>query len=184
MKIPDRNECLTLLAREKVPAHIITHSLRVAQVAVFLTKHLNRCGANLSLVLVEAGALLHDITKMSSLVNGGNHAESGARFLNSLGYGEVAEIVRQHIVLDPRPLTEPLVEPQIVYYADKRVQHDCIVLLADRVADIIARYGHNKEWARRMAPLNEHIQALEARFFLGLPFDPAFLNHLNKQSLE
>jgi hypothetical protein len=64
--------------------------------------------------------------------------------LRGLGFPLIAEIVEQHVVLDLNP-AEAIVETAIVYYAHKRVMHDKIVTLEERVQDLLIRYGKTQE---------------------------------------
>ena len=73
--------------------HIVTHSRRVCQVAVCIAEHLNHQSRQPNLKLVIAAALLHDITKTRSFKTGENHANTGARLMESLGYREVGDII-------------------------------------------------------------------------------------------
>jgi len=150
----------------------------VAQVSLVIARLLAGCGLLLDPSLIDAGALLHDITKMSSMRQGENHATSGAQLLDGLGYPQVAEIVRQHIFPD---LETPgtITEAQVVFYADKRVQHEVIVSLADRLRDLQERYGGTPERNARMAAMNRHTEILEGRIFTWLPINPEILNSLN-----
>ena len=101
--------------------HIVTHSRRVCQVGVCIAEHLNHQSRQPNLKLVMAAALLHDITKTRSFKTGENHANTGARLMESLGYQEVGDIVRQHVRLDTYSVSDSITEVEIVNYADKRV---------------------------------------------------------------
>lgn len=139
--IPTRAECLILIKRYEMLPHIVRHSKIVTQVALLLGRKLNDCGCDLDLDLVEAGALLHDITKTASIETKENHAHTGADLLLSLGYPAVADVVRQHITLDPRaPYPESISEAELVNYADKRVKHEEVVGIEERFQDIKKRY--------------------------------------------
>ena len=81
MQVPDRKLCLNLLMKYHVPAHVVEHSLRVAQVGTFVASHLVMAGCDINLGLVEAGALLHDITKMQAIEMGEDHAATGGRLI-------------------------------------------------------------------------------------------------------
>jgi HD superfamily phosphodiesterase len=91
--------------------------------------------------LVEAGALLHDITKTVSIQTKENHAKTGGELLASLGYVAVANIVRQHICLDSGSSDpDACTEAEVVNYADKRVKHEEVVDIEDRFQDVLERY--------------------------------------------
>lgn len=95
--------------------------------------------------LVIAGALLHDIAKTPCLKNGCDHARTGAEICMNLGYPDVAVIVGEHVVLkdhDPGRYQRGLfTATEIIYYADKRVRHEEIVSLEDRLEYILEHYG-------------------------------------------
>jgi putative nucleotidyltransferase with HDIG domain len=154
--------------------HIARHSKIVTQIALLLGRKLNNCGCDLDLNLVEAGALLHDITKTASIETKENHAHTGAELLASLGYPAVADVVRQHITLDPPILSqESIREAELVNYADKRVKHEEVVSIEERFRDIKERY------IRRFPALQERFeevrletQVLEKRIFSKIDISP------------
>ena len=127
---PSLAQCLDLMRHYQMLPHIREHSQRVRDVALLVGRHLQATGVELSLPLLEAGALLHDLAKTASLANGGEHARLGAQWLVDLGYPAVAEIVREHVWLSREPAEPwPLREVEIVNYADKRVLHQQVVTL-------------------------------------------------------
>ena len=67
--------------------------------------------------------------------------KTGGRLLTDLGWPEVGDIVRQHVHLDANGHPGPPTEVEIVNYADKRVMHDSIVSLEQRMDYILQRYG-------------------------------------------
>jgi uncharacterized protein len=170
--VPDTNECLALLQEHHVPEHIIEHSRMVHKVALPLCRALIRRGEELDCAMVEAGSLLHDIAKMASLDSGEGHAEAGARLLTELGFPEVGEIVRQHVVLDDDPSVPPVTEAAIVHYADKRVKHTEIVPLAERFQDLKERYGKTPAARRWMEEMESRSILLEKSLFRELPIRP------------
>lgn len=158
--------------------HIREHSFLVMEVAVFLGQALKASGFDLHLSLIEVGALLHDLGKTPCLGTPSNHAEWGAEVLARLGYPEVAQIVREHVVLTAlAPNPRPLREAEVVNYADKRVLHTRVVTLEDRFADLKARYGRTPEALRRIGFLEEKTRSLEATLFEPLSLRPRDLTH-------
>jgi uncharacterized protein len=177
--IPTRQECLSLMAEFSMLPHIREHSLVVAEVAAWLGLELQAAGFPLNLPLIEAGALLHDLGKTPCLGTGMNHALWGAERLRDAGFPRVAEVVAEHIILNPAPPDpRPLREAEVVHYADKRVLHTRVVTLAARFADLRERYARTEEARRRLAVLELEAQALEARIFARLPYHPYDLSHL------
>ena len=80
--------------------------------------------------MLETGALLHDLGKTPCLGTSENHAWWGAAVLSGLGYPEVAQIVKEHVRLEPSPAdARPLREAEVVNYADKRVLHTRVVTI-------------------------------------------------------
>ena len=176
IRIPSDEECRQLMADMGMLEHIVAHSRQVCRVALFLSDHAGLpC---LDRELIRAAALLHDITKTRSFQTQEPHAETGARLLTELGYPEVARVVGQHVRLAScRPAGRPTAA-QIVNYADKRVLHDRIVPLHDRMAYILERYGLNLERKRYLLSLWRKTERLEGRLFAPLPFAPDDLSRL------
>jgi len=156
-KIPTRGECEELMAKYAMLPNIVMHSMQVMRVSIAIMDHL-KDGVSLERDLVVAAALLHDITKTRSLETKERHAESGGDLLRELGFWRVAAIVEQHVILRNLNLEGRLEEAQIVYYADKRVMHDTIVTIDERVDDLIRRYGTGEEIRNQI--LKNKVQAL------------------------
>lgn len=173
--VPNPEECLRLLHSRRVPEHIIRHSRVVHRVALYLCRHINLRGGRLGQAEVEAGALLHDIAKMESLLSGENHSQAGALLLSRLGYPEVAEIVRQHVLLGEGSWEGPVGEAAVVHYADKRVMHTRIVSLGERFLDLEQRYGTDAARRSWLEELRRKSLALERRIFSRLPVSPESL---------
>jgi putative nucleotidyltransferase with HDIG domain len=155
-----------------MPDHIQAHSCLVCRVALVLTDGLIAAGIGIDRRLVRAAALLHDITKPRSFKTGENHAQTGGAYLAELGFPEVGEIVRQHVTLD-RYFAEA--EPdaaEVVNYADKRVLHDQVVPLHDRMTYILNRYAKTREHRKQFDVLWNHTRVLEKRIFSYLNFHP------------
>jgi len=139
-KIPSREECNELMAKYSMLPNIVEHSIQVMHVSLAITDNLKR-GVSVNRDMVVAAALLHDITKTRSLVTKERHDASGGELLRELGFPSIAEIVEQHVIIQNINMQGSLEEREIVYYADKRVLHDTIVTIDERVHDLIQRYG-------------------------------------------
>jgi putative nucleotidyltransferase with HDIG domain len=169
--IPTREECLSLMDRVGMLENIVSHSVEVAKVALFIARELNKKGETLDLGLVEAASLLHDLTKTECLKTKDDHAQTGSQQLKRMGYGRVGEVVAQHIWLaNPGDLSR-VSEEEIVNYADKRVMHDRIVSLEERFADLKARYGVNEKAMDYLERLQKEIWGIENKIFLILQID-------------
>ncbi len=180
MAVPSLRDCLALMERYCMLPNIREHSLLVTEVALRLGSSLREAGIPLHLPFIEAGALLHDIGKTDCLGTTRNHAEWGAHIVASAGYPEVAELVREHIIVssdggDPTVIREA----EIINYADKRVLHTQVVMLEARFADLKERYATSDEARRRLAALEEKARRLEVKLFFHLDFAPGDLLHLN-----
>jgi uncharacterized protein len=183
--LPSRAECLALMAEHGMPPHIREHSFRVMEVAFTLGEALRAADFPLHLPLIEAAALLHDLGKTPCLGTPQNHAEWGAALLQTAGYPQMAQIVREHVALQPAPHDpRPFREAEVVNYADKRVLHDRVVTLAERFADLKERYGRNLAALERISAAESRARALEEKIFLPLsltPGDLLQLNHLRRE---
>lgn len=173
--VPSKAECFALIKRFKMPLHIVRHSALVAHIALFIAQKLENTGCPIDHVLVEAGALLHDIKKSETLVTKENHARAGSDLLVSLGYPAVADIVRQHVQLDSGVSDLVVVsEAEIVNYADKRVKHDEVVDIEERFEDIQRRYAAGRpRLQKRLYAIFRETQALERKIFMNLDITPA-----------
>lgn len=179
MAIPTHTECLELMERLAMPAHIRRHSEVVARVALALGRRLVACGAPFDLALVEAAALLHDIGKARGLEAHVDHAELGADMLAELGYTELAPIVRDHARLESFEPGEPVTPSLLVNYADKRVMHDVVVSLAARFRDLADRYARDDAGRAFLEAVHERYRRLEAAIFEGLPIEPGDVSSLD-----
>ncbi|MBN2438329.1 MAG: HDIG domain-containing protein [Deltaproteobacteria bacterium] len=161
--------------------NIVAHSRQVCRVSLLIVDHLQPDGLNRE--LIRAAALLHDITKTRSFKTLEDHAETGAQLLTEIGYPEVGRIVGQHVRLDRYFTSESPTEEEIVNYADKRVLHDRIVPLSERMGYILEKYGREPDRKRAILLLWEKTEALEARLFTGLPFEPDDISRLLDENL-
>jgi putative nucleotidyltransferase with HDIG domain len=148
--------------------NIISHSLEVAKVALFISTELNRKGQRIDLGLVEAASLLHDLTKTECLKTKDDHAQTGSQQLRRMGYERVGDVVAQHIWLGQEGDPSCVSEEEIVNYADKRVMHDRIVSLEERFSDLKARYGLNAKAMDYLERLQREIYGIENKIFFIL----------------
>jgi uncharacterized protein len=172
MRVPSKTACLRLICEMEMLEHIVAHSLKVARVAMLLVDHLDGGQLTLDRDRVRASALLHDITKTRSFTTGENHAETGGRFLTEMGFPRIGEIIRQHVKLDRYFASGLPDEAEIVNYADKRVLHDQVVTLEDRMAYILERYGTQPVYREKIRWLWDQSQAVEQRIFSLISFSP------------
>jgi len=154
--------------------NIRAHSLVVARIAEDLALALRKRGDHIDVELTVAAALMHDIGKSFCLDNDRNHATLGRDICLRHGLHELASLVVQHVVLDAESFHEtPLSAKELVYYADKRVNHDQIVSLDQRLVYILHRYGQNDPLRQAAIRQNfERCLQIEAAIFNGLDFGP------------
>lgn len=185
MNIPSPDQCLELIEKMRMMSHIIDHSRMVQRVAKTLTHFLKQKNPHLNLDLILAGAILHDITKTRSITTGEKHAQTGGALLTRIGYFEVGEVVRQHVVLDQtvdRNIDQSIItEAAIVNYADKRVLHDQVVPLEDRLSYIMKRYGTSERAVERIKIMWKDTILLEQALFKNLDITP---DSIRKHVLE
>jgi len=160
--------------------NIRQHSLVVGRIADLLAELLQEKGGKTpspNRQLCVIGALLHDIAKTPCLSSGCDHARKGAEVCRRLGYPELAEIVEQHVVLKDFSLQRCgqgiFSAKEIVYYADKRVRHDEIVSLEERLEYILHNYGQNDPDLHRLIRENfSQCVRLEQCLFDCFDFSP------------
>ncbi len=177
--IPSIEVCFRLMDKYEMLEHIKAHSLVVAKVAHFLTRTLLGAGIDISIEKATAGALMHDIGKTASLKSGQDHTEIGRQICLENNLYEIADIVGEHVRLKSYNLNGRFSEKEIVFYSDKRVNHDRIVGLEDRLAYILKRYGRNHEELCNAIRANFDLcEEVETKLFNKLDFSAARLARL------
>ena len=177
--IPSNEDCFRLMDKYQMLDHIKDHSLVVAKVAHLLARNLLVTGIDISVEKATAGALMHDIGKTASLQSGQDHSAIGRKICLDNNLDEISDIVGEHVRLKNYDLNGDYSEKEIVFYADKRVNHDRIVRLKDRQIYIIERYGrsHNKLCNAIRANF-ELCKKVEKKLFNKLCFSADTLAHL------
>ncbi|WP_245526841.1 HD domain-containing protein [Desulfurivibrio alkaliphilus] len=170
--IPSQADCLRLMDHYRMPAHIRAHSLLVARVAECLAQGLADQGEPVRVDLAVAGALLHDIAKALCFDGDCSHAELGAEICREHGYEELAPLVAEHVHLHDG-FNGRCGEREIVFYADKRVNHDRLVSLEERRDDVIRRYAPRDPARQELIRQNFALcRRLENNLFARLPMAP------------
>ena len=184
--IPSVAECFDLMEQYHMLPNIKDHSIVVAGVAEIITSGLIAAGHELSMDRIIAGALLHDIGKTSCLDNNDDHAAKGVEICLDHNLNPIADIVGEHVILQNYSDASNFYEKEIVYYEDKRVNHDQVVSLEERLSYILDRYGSNNRVRCQAIKKNYAIcQELEKRMFSYLSFEPfdipkLFITHQSK----
>lgn len=160
--------------------NIRRHSFMVARVADIILSGLHASKtvpAPPSRALVVAGALMHDIAKTKCIQEGCKHAEIGRDMCRELGFERIGEIVANHVVLSE--FNQEAYQQgrfsaiELVFYADKRVKHDQVVPLSERLDYIIDKYSNNEAIREEYIRKNfEQCQEVERHLFARLDFLP------------
>ena len=161
-RVPSETECRALIEEHGMLPNIVAHSEAVMRVAAAIVDDLIDPD-DVERPLVVAAALMHDITKTRALETKERHDESGGALARSLGMERIAEIIEQHVFLKDFDPEGPLLAKEIVYYADKRVMHDTVVSLDERVEDLVVRYGTTPERVALIGKNLEYARAVEAK---------------------
>ena len=148
-KMISKKECMGLLKKYEMPDNVLAHSIMVNKVAVFLAEKLAEKDVEIYIPLVDTASLLHDIGKIKEIKGEEeSHVSAGYEILQKENLISQAIICRKHGSLSPlNPITKPKTwEEKVVFYADKRVLHDRIVSIQERLEDANKRYPkHAKE---------------------------------------
>ena len=171
--LPSIEKCFELMEKYRMPDNIKAHSIVVKKVAILLAIGLIEKGLKISADKVIAGALMHDIGKALCLNSPYDHALKGMEICTHNGLDEIADIVEEHITLESYDRYSPVSEKEIVYYADKRVNHDEIVSLEERLEYLIKRYAKNQNELENMIRQNFiKCREVEIKLFSQLKFFP------------
>ncbi len=201
--LPTRKECLAIIEEHHVPPHIVKHSLAVAKLAVFLAQKLKEKGITIDVNLVDRACLLHDIVRICdfkeldcSRFGRPVTAEDKAKWqqLRAKYEGIPHEHAAYDILKDKFPVLALTIkkhsyiavldeeekpntwEEKLVYYADKRVMHDNIVSLEERLTEAHKRnvFFYDTEAQSKIitAKVDPLIHSLEKEIFEKVGLDP------------
>ena len=190
-----------LLKNYHVPANVMAHMVKVTALSMYLGHRLKDAGCRINLRLLRQAGLLHDVLKICDFKTpsgtadsqnpnlrrqkvwqkikkqyaGLDHVSAGYALLISLGEYKIAEMIKKHrfsSVINEDPRERPLTwEEKILYYADKRVAHDKIVTLRERLDDLNKRYGQHALTKKSYENTNE-IFRLEKEICRAATLDP------------
>jgi len=201
--LPTRKECFEIIRRCRVPPHMVKHCLAVAKLAVFLAHRLKDNAVVVNVDLVDRASLLHDILRVCDMkesdyrlfekpvterdkatwrllkakYNKICHEEAAGELLKAK-YSALALTIRKHrytAILDDneKPSTW---EEKLLYYADKRVMHDRIVPLKDRLEEAHKRNVHLRRTRAQSeistVKVDSLIFKLEEEIFNKIGLDP------------
>jgi len=180
LKLLAESECVKLWDEFTLPENVRAHCRLVSRVAVFLAEKLRAKGVPVEPEVVRCAALLHDLLKIQALRTGGDEYRQVERVLSERGFPALGRICARHglfSILEPFP--DRGWEEKLVFYADKRVQHDKLVSVEERLADLETRYGaQNPHEAAKIQACLPLVKALEREIFslIGGPVELAELN--------
>jgi putative nucleotidyltransferase with HDIG domain len=171
--IPTVEQCFEYMEKYEMLENIRAHSIVVEKVANLIARALRDVGVDVVIKKITAGALLHDIGKTLSLKTGGDHAAKGEEICYENQLDEIADIVGEHVRFKSYKPDKAICEKEIVYYADKRVNHDAVVSLEERLDYLLKRYGNNDEnLCKRMRRNFGLCKEVERKLFADLAFGP------------
>jgi len=151
--LPSMEECTAILEIHPMPVKGLVHGRLVANIAVALCEAIARQGQRkLDLELCRVCGRLHDIAKGHR-----NHEQTGARWLQELGFGRAAEIIAAHKDIDWLP-GAIITEKEIVHLADKMARGSRIVTITERFEEKLALFKDNPE----------AVQAIQRRYKTAL----------------
>ena len=130
----DQKSIEAIYEKFDTPRHIIAHMQKVAYVCEKIADMMLEKRIKIDKELVITAALLHDTMRIMP-----HHEAAMAKFLSNQGEKKLATLVKKHGFFSIDDLKTW--EEKILYYADKRVDHDQIVGLKKRFLEGRRRIG-------------------------------------------
>ncbi|MCW1930617.1 MAG: HD domain-containing protein [Candidatus Kerfeldbacteria bacterium] len=197
VRLPSRKECELLWHEHATPHHVRAHAMQVSRIARALSRALISAGTCVRIDLVDRASLLHDLIRVTqwakidpsrlqytptpkelavwerqrrTFSNAIPHAQVTASVLEH-HYPELAHVIALHSFSSVNELRS--IEEKIVYYADRRVAHDRIVSLTERMNEAEGRYpAESPEAKERERVLRMSVYTLEEELFSSLDVTP------------
>jgi uncharacterized protein len=198
MLTPEKS--LKLLEKLKLPKHIVSHSKKVAYVCgIIADKYLEK-GIKIDKDLLISAAYLHDLVRtidfsdeayrnlcknykkedikiweqLKKKYKGLDHSEAAYKYLYNMGEKKIALIVKKHrfdavLSVKDKPKT---IEEKIMTYADKRVLHEKIVSLRERLDDGEIRYNPEGKNLARQKKIHKKYFEMENEIFGKIDLNP------------
>ena len=161
------DECYRLLNEYETPMRVITHCLEVSRCAGLIADRLNENGYDLDSELVRNAALVHDLVRAQD-----RHDVKAGEILDSLGYTDEADIVRDHMSYEFNDLPV-ITEHDIMCLSDRIVKEHEYVGIEERVRYLINKDPDNEERNRHLqffkGVVKEYIHGIEK--IIGISFD-------------
>ncbi len=163
------DDALFLLAAAETPRNVVRHCRTAAAVGEAVAEALKAHLPALDVDLVRAGCLLHDIARLLP-----HHARLAAEILADLGLPRLAQVVGEHMVIDPAlPKGPGITEAELVYLADKTVTEGEVVGLAERQARTIRKMRPDAQTAGHIGERIAEARTIAGKVsaVLGRPVD-------------
>ncbi len=191
------------LLRDYLPENIVNHCIQVNKVAVFIGQEFIKNREDINLQALDTASLLHDIARVVDIndfteekfksypkpkvqfwkelrekYKGTNHEIAGADILRKKGLEKEAKLLLKHGYHQIDNLNNW--EEKIICYADKRVTHDKIVNLKDRLDDLTVRYAKGV-LDDKNKKIHQKLFKLEQEIFNKISITPEDVNRLNDE---
>jgi len=161
-ELPNREQAIQILKQQNCRPQVIQHCLAVTTLALEIAAKLQTRGIKISLPLVEAGGLLHDLGRAKS--HEVNHGLIGVQMGKTLGLPDsLLDIIKRHVGAGithqeaqwlkwPQDNYIPTtIEEKVVCYADKRIDNDRVVPIDEEIRKLQQRgYPEAAERVRRL----------------------------------
>lgn len=152
-----KKDILKIYSEFCVPKHIIAHMRQVAYVCEFLASGMIKKGFEIDIGTIESAALLHDVLRTTDW-----HEKAMARVMRQKGEHKIANLIAKHGFFSIWKLKTW--EEKILYYADKRVDHDKIVSLKKRFEEGRKRNFTPKDDMKLVGKTEKEVEKLEKEF--------------------
>jgi len=142
--IPGERECQAILNLAGTPDNVRRHCNKVAEVADTISGALSAAGLKVDKEITRAAAILHDVARVHA-----NHDTVGAQILYDSGFEKIGDIISVHHDLTKNTAAITM-ESKIVFLADKYVQGDKLVTIAERYRIAEEKYGSTPDAVRNI----------------------------------
>lgn len=174
------------------PKHIQNHCGQVTKVAMYIAKKMKKKGIKIDLQNLKISALLHDLLRVCDIQNFHvktfgktnsrekkiwlkirekygkmGHEEAAYRILKEKGEKTIGEIIRKHkfSTLLSAATAPKTWEEKLLYYSDKRVIHERITTINERLHDGRIRYAKTPEEEKKSRSIESKLLELEREIF-------------------
>lgn len=157
--LPDLKSCILWLQEFGVSANILVHVQLVAAAAYQMALWVRAQGEKVNPVLAHRGGLLHDLAKLRKK-DALDHGAAARKILEEAGEPVLAKIADRHMLFglsDPDRCPQTW-EEKLVYYADKLVEKNQLVLIEERIAGLKKRYPMDPSNLEKILPMLKKLE--------------------------